>query len=95
MIEAQKPPFSERRNELNGEKRIATRLVLHQGRQRETARPGVQLSVSAMSRPRSSWASGARLISLHKRSRVADSIERAQQRVRGIDLVVPVGADQQ
>ena len=32
---------------------------------------------------------------LHARSRLADSIERPQQRVGGTDLVVPVGADQQ
>ena len=34
MIEAEQPLFGERRNELNGEKRIAARLLVHQLRQR-------------------------------------------------------------
>ena len=34
MIEAEQPLFGERRNELNGEKRIAARLLVHQSRQR-------------------------------------------------------------
>ena len=34
MIEAEQSLFGERRNELNGEKRIATRLLVHQSRQR-------------------------------------------------------------
>ena len=32
---------------------------------------------------------------LHPRSGLADRLQRPQQRVRGTDLVVPVGADQQ
>jgi len=34
MIEAEQPLFGERRNELNGEKRIASRLLVRQSRQR-------------------------------------------------------------
>ena len=34
VIEAEQPLFDECRNELNGEERIATRLVVHQSRQR-------------------------------------------------------------
>ena len=34
MIEGEQPLFGERRNELNGEERIAARLLVHQLRQR-------------------------------------------------------------
>src|ERR1700760_1231677 len=94
MIEAEQPLFGKRRNKLNGEKRIATRLLVHQSRQ------GGGISRRAAKRiskepPQVFWGERRKINLLHERSRLADSIERAQKRVRGTDLVVPVGADQQ
>jgi hypothetical protein len=38
MIEGEQPLVGERRNELHDEKRIATRLLVHEVRQRDSAR---------------------------------------------------------
>ena len=94
MIEAQEPLLGERRNELNGEKRIASRLLLHQPGQRDgTARRAAKC---IRNEPPQVFVGERRKTDLlHKRSRLADSIERAQKRMRGTDLVVPVRADQQ
>ena len=62
---------------------------------RGRARSGSQCSASATSWPTSSSPRGASTISCTSRSGLADRLERPQQRVRGADLVVPVGADQQ
>ena len=94
MIEAEQPLFGERRNELNGEKRIATRLLVHQSRQRGgTTRRAAKCIRNEP--PQVFLGERRKTNLLHERSRLADSIERAQKRVRGTDLVVTVGADQQ
>ena len=94
MIEAEQALFGERGNKLNGEKRIAARLLVHQLRQRGgIARRAAKRIGDEMAHVFAGEWRKTNL--LHRRSRLADSIERAQQRVRGIDLVVPVGTDQQ
>ena len=94
MIEAEQPLFGERRNELNGEKRIAARLLVHQLRQRRGA---LRLAAKRIRNQLPQVFTGERRKRdlLHHRSRLADRIELAHQRMGGIDLVVPVGADQQ
>ena len=59
------------------------------------ARSGSQCRASATSRPTSSSPRGASTISCTLASGLADRLERPQERVRGADLVVPVGPDQQ
>src|SRR3984893_1203377 len=94
MIEAEQPLFGERGDELNGEKRIAASFLVRQSGQRVgTARRAAQC---IRNEPPQVFAGGRRKTDLlHGRSRLPDSIERAQKRVRGTDLVVPIGPDQQ
>ena len=54
-----------------------------------------QRSASATSWPRSLWAERRKHDLLHLRAGRADRVELAHQRVRGSDLVVAIGADQQ
>src|SRR5713101_102687 len=91
-IEAEQPLFGERRNELYGEKRTATRLLVHQSRQRG----GIVRRAAKRIRnePPQVFAGERRKTDLlHDRSRLADSIERGHKRIRGTDLVVPIGPD--
>src|SRR5467141_4570099 len=94
MIEAEQPLFGERGNELNGEKRIATRLLVHQSRQRGGT---VRLAAKRIRNEPSQVFAGERRKTnlLHQGSRLADRLQRPHKRVRGTDFVVPVGADQQ
>ena len=94
MIEGQQPLFGERRDELNGEKRIAGRLLVHQLRQRGGA---LRFAVKRIRNQPSQvfTGEGRKHDLLHYRSRFADRFELAHQRMGGIDLVVPIGADQQ
>ena len=94
MIEAEQPLLGERRNELNGEKRIATRLLVHQSRQwGGTVRRAAK---RIRNEPDQVFLGERRKTDfLHESSRLADSTERAQKRMRGTDFVLPVGADQQ
>jgi hypothetical protein len=94
MIEAEQPLFGERRNELNGEKRIATRLVVHQSRQRGGNR-GRAAQRIRNEPPQVFLGERRKTDLLHERSRLADGIELAQQRMGRIDFVVPIGADHQ
>ncbi len=79
---------------MNGEKRVATRLLVHQLRQRGDA---FRLAAKRIRNQLAEVFMGQRRKRnlLHQRSSLADSIERAKKRMRRIDLVVPVGADQQ
>src|SRR5271154_1275184 len=93
MIEKQQALFGERLQKLNHEERIAGGLPVHERRQRRGAngfaakRIGDQLpKVVAGERRQSDL--------LHLYSGSADRIELAHQRMRGVDLVVAVGADQ-
>src|SRR6267378_8653680 len=92
MIEAEQPLFGERRNELNGEKRTSTRLLAHQSRQRG----GIVRRAAKRIRnePLQVFMGERRKTDLlHECSRLADSIERGYKRIRGTDLVVPIGPD--
>ena len=95
MIEGEQPLVGERGEELNDEERIAAGLLVHQLRQRRGAR-----RFAAQGRRRSAARhrrrpSGASAISctFAPASRIA--VELAHQRMGGVDLVVPIGADQQ
>src|SRR6267143_5475280 len=94
MIEAEQPLFGERGNELNGETRIATRLLVHQSRQRGRT---VRLAAKRIRNEPSQVFAGKRRKTtlLHQGSRRADRLQRPHKRVRGTDFVVLVGADQQ
>src|SRR5260370_10663200 len=93
MIEAEQPLFGERRNELNGEKRIAARPLVHQLRKRGgTARRAAE---RIRDEPPHVFPGERRKTDLlHECSRLADSIELPHQRMSAIDLIVPVRADQ-
>ena len=93
MIEAEQALFGERVKKLNHEERIAGGLLMHQLRQRRDVgriaakRIGDQLSEVVTGERRQADL-------LHPRSGLADRIELAHQRMSGIDLIVPIGADQ-
>src|SRR6266851_120535 len=73
MIEAEQPLFGELRNELNGEKRIATRLVVHQSRQR--GGNGRRAAQRVRNEPPQIFLGERRKTDLlHERSRLADGI---------------------
>src|SRR3982074_3641042 len=94
VIEAEQPLFGERRNELDGEKRIAARLVVYQARQRGGT--GWRAAQRLGNEPPQIFLSERRKPDLlHERSRLADGIELAHQRMNGVDFVVPIGADHQ
>ena len=93
-IEAEQPLLGECGHELDRKERIAAGLLVHQPRQRDgTARRAAKC---IRNEPSQIFVGERRKTDLlHKRSRLADSIERAQKRMRGTDLIVPVRADQQ
>ena len=93
VIEAEQSLFGERRNELKGEKRIATRLIVHQLRERRGA---LRLAAKRIHDhlPQVVTGEGRQADLLHARSGLADRVELARQRMSAIDFVVPVGADQ-
>ena len=94
MIEAEQALFGERRNELNGEERIAGGLLVHQSRERG----GMAWCAAQRVRnelPQVFPGERRKTNFLHERSCLADGIELPHQRMRGIDFVVPIGADQQ
>ena len=94
VIEGEQSLFGERGKKLNHEERIAGGLLMHQLRQRRrrvrfaAKRIGNQpsqvvTSRAARARSRCTFA-----------PRLADRLELAHQRMRGIDLVVAIGTDQ-
>ena len=92
MLEVEQPLFGERRNELNGEKRIATRLLVHQSRQRPG--PAGLAAERIGNQPRQVFLGERRKTDLlHERSLLADGIEPQHQRMGGIDFVGPIRAD--
>ena len=94
VIEDQQRLHPRAREKLNGEKRIAGGLLVHQLRERgralRLAAQGVRDQLSQISS-----VSGASTISCTAAPRPADRIQLAHQRMRGIDFVVPIGADQE
>ena len=93
-VEREQPLFGQRGEELDREERIAAGLLLHQLRQGpralRLAMQGIGDEPADIVEPE-----GRQHDLLHPRSGLADRLERPQKRVRGTDLVVPVGADQQ
>src|ERR1700733_10651663 len=93
MIEAEQALFGERVKKLNDEERVACGLLLHQQRQRRdmgwivAKRIRDQLLEVVTGERR-------QVDLLDQRSGLADRIELASQRMRGVDLIVPVSADQ-
>src|SRR5258708_403895 len=93
MIEGEQALFGERRQELKGEKRIATCLLMHQLRERRS-----ELRFAAKrirNQPREVFAGERRKSDLlYLRTGVLDGLKLARQRMRGIDFVIPISADQ-
>src|SRR5215471_4771706 len=93
MIKGEQIFFDKRVQKLDDKERIATRLVMDQLRQWCYAR---RLAVKRLRDQLPDMHTGERrqrdLIDLD--ARVSDGLELDDQRMRGIDLVVPVGADQ-
>src|SRR5215831_13781483 len=93
MLEGQHALFGKRRNELNGEKRVATALLMHEPRERlgalRLARKGVGNQLREL------LAGDRRQRDLCDLSTGGlDSVESPHQRMGGGDLVVSIGADQ-
>ena len=93
MIEGEHALVGERREELNGEKRIAGRLLVHQLRERRGA---LRLAAKRIRNQLPEVVTGERRKRdlLHLAAGVLDRLKLARQRMGGIDLVVPIGADQ-
>ena len=93
MIEREPPFFGERVKKLNQEERIASRLLVHQLRERGGA---LRLAAKRIRNELSYVFTGERRKRdlLHVRSRVPDRFELAHQRMGRSDFVVPVSADQ-
>ena len=93
MVEGEHSFFGERKHELNGEERVATGLLEHQLRERR--RP-LRLAAKRVRKQLAEMLPAEwRERDLRDRSaRRPDDVEHAHQRMRGIDLVVPIGADQ-
>ena len=82
----------QRGQELDGEERVAARLLAHQVGERRRLR-GEQWTVSATSSPTCASGSGPSTRSWIAAPCTARFVQRAHQRMRGSDLVVAVGAD--
>ena len=94
MVKGKQALVVERVQELNGKKRIAARLLVHQLRQRRgLLRPAAQRIRDQLLHVRTRQRRQADLLQVGPR--LADRLELARQRMSGIDLVVAVGADQQ
>ena len=93
MVEGEHSFFGERKHELNGEERIATGLLVHQLRERRGA---LRLAAKRVRKQLPEMLSAERRKrDLRDRSACGlDGVEHAHQRMSGIDLVVPIGADQ-
>ena len=93
VIEGEQTLFSERMKKLNHEERVAGGLFLHQLRQ---WRGAFGLAMKGIRNQLPEVVAGERLQAdlLHPCSGLTDRIELAHQWMRGIDLVVAIGADQ-
>ncbi len=93
-VEREQSLFGQRREELDHEERISAGLLLHQLRQGPHT---PQLAMHGIGDELADIVESERRQHdlLDPRSGFADRLQRAQKRVRGTDLVVPVGADQQ
>src|SRR6266404_923001 len=93
MIEGEQALFGERRNELKREKRVASRLLMHQLRERGGT---LQFAAKRIRNQLLEVFAGKRSKRdlLYPCTGVLDSLKLAHQRMRGIDLVVSISADQ-
>jgi hypothetical protein len=93
MIEAEQAPLGERVKKLNHEEWIARGLLMHQLGQRRGAFPlavkGIRDQV-----PYVLTTQRCQRDFIDLGTTAPDGLKLARQRMRGIDLVVPVGADQ-
>ena len=93
VIEAEQALLVERTQKLNHKERIAGCLLIYELHQRPdvcriaSKRAGEQLPEVITRQPREADF-------MHLRSGLADGIERARQRMGGIDLVIAIGPDQ-
>src|SRR5262245_39786816 len=94
MIKCEKRLFGERRNKLNGEKRIASGLLVDQLRQGSGS---VQFAVNGIGDQLSQivMGEGRKYDVLHYRSSFANRFELAHQRMGGIDFVVSISTNPQ
>src|SRR6266481_9568217 len=93
MIEGEQALFGERRHELKGEKRIASRLLMHYLRE---GRSALRFAAKRIRNQLREVFAGERRKRdlLYPRTGVLDGLKLAHQRMHGIDLVVPISADQ-
>ena len=93
-VEREQPLLRQRGKKLDREERIAAGLLVHQLRQGlcslRRAMQGIGHEPADIVQPE-----GRQHNLLHPRTGLADRLQRARQRVRGTDLIVPVGANQQ
>src|SRR6267154_2585787 len=92
VIEGEQGLFGERRNELKREKRVASRLLMHQLRERGGT---LQFAAKRIRNQLLEVFAGKRSKRdlLYPCTGVLDSLKLAHQRMRGIDLVVSISAD--
>ena len=94
MIEGQQPLFGERREKLKHEERVARGLAVHELRERRNARRFATKPVGNQP-PDLFLVKGPELDLANLRPAALNGCELPRQRMVGVDLVVPVGADQQ
>src|SRR6202030_3333600 len=94
MVEAEKSLFGERRNELNREEWIAACLLVYQLRERRNALRFVAKSIRKQL-PEMLAGERRQRDLLDLGAGIPDGLELSGQRMRGIDLVVPIGANHQ
>ena len=94
VIECEQALVCQRRNELDREERVARRLLVNQCRQRAAA---LRFAVKGVRQQSGKIVTPERCENdvLHRRSSLADCIKLADQRVGGIDFVVPIRSDEQ
>src|SRR6516162_8428568 len=93
MVKDEHSFVGERRNELNGEERIATRLLVHQLRER---RDGFRRAANSVRNQLPDMFSGERSKRdvVYRSASSLDRVELAHERVRWSDFVVAVGTDE-
>ena len=93
MIETEQSIFSERRYELDGEKRIAASLLVHQLRERRGA---LRLAAKSVRDQLSEmlWFERRKRDLRHFSASGPDGVELPHQRMGGCDFIVAIGADQ-
>src|SRR5215471_3611003 len=94
VIKGEHSFVGERRNELNGEERIATRLLVHQSRERRAA---FRLAAKGVRNqlPEMLWAERPKRDLLYPSAGGLDRVELAHERMGCRDFVVTAGADEE